>query len=447
MSGLLRTATTSLLQISLFLTTAISPALAGNDPIETVLDSYIDESKKNGSTPADPDYYNKWRTTLLEVARAHKSSPFYHTAMKHVVALSNSAAQYDKSEQTALEAIDTLKDPKNRALWYMELGEVRREMALRAFEAGKSEDAKKLANRAIAAFKDLSQSAGAGDGRDVELSELSLMGTSMSASLCTSILNDSDQARRFFLQGLKISESLQGVKGIVGAESLGYDPEHFAGSVIVSAINSNHPGDAKAALDVASKIKNGRWPPSFYAHTYSSLKFPKGGDEYQAFVADWVSRQPRDKWTGILLFYSARDLYRRGQADEAEKLYLKLLNEYSVDLLEADKDALAEGRGGYMAEIHDHLARIYQQSGRLDLAAAVIADFKKLLPNDARLENVSALQESKVSDAAAHPKEGPEVLKTTPKTQRSLLMGFNVLVVVFVGVFLWRRKKSSHPAA
>lgn len=434
--------------VCLIFTAGFQTRAGAEDPLETVLNSYIDESK-SGATPAsDPDYYNKWRTTLLEVARAHKSSTFYHAAMKHVVALSNSATQYEKSEQTALEAIASLKDPKNRALWYMELGEVRRELALRAIEAGKTDDAKKFANRAIDAFGELNQTVTKlpAENRDVELTELCMIGTSMSAELSNTILKDPDRARQFYLRGLSLSESLAGVKGIVGAEALGYDPEHFAGSVITSAIASNHPADAKAALAVASKITSGRWPPSFYAHTYSSLAFPRGGDEYQAFITDWISHQPRDKWTGILLFYSARDFYRHQKFDEAERLYLQLLNDYSVDLLEADKDALAAGSGGYMAEIHDHLARIYQQTGRLDLATALIADFRKLLPNDPRLENVTALQETKVQETVDHPKEGSDALQAAPKTQWPVMIALNIVVTVAVAIFLVYRKNSSRSA-
>lgn len=423
----------------------VATIAAAEDPVEVVILAFVEESAKN---PLSADAYSRWSTLLLEVAAANPDSAFYHIAMKHAVSLTNSGGDYARSELTAIQAIQTLKDPYHKALWYMELGEIRRELANQAVASNNQGEAKRLARLAIDAFENLTLEAEKlpESGRPLELSERQLIASSMTAEIASGILGDPSRATIAYRQGLALLESIGTAKGVIGVTSMGYDQEQFAGSLIVSALNAGQKGEALKALDLTRKIPSGRWPPSFYAHNYSSLAYPHGGDEYQSFIKDWLQTQPPDSWTGILHFYSAEDFYRRGDYNSAKLVYELVLSKYSDGLLAADKEAIAEGRGGYLAIVLDHLSRIYQMAGQHEESAKLISEFKELLPNDPGLEIVSGLQSAALKekeeqqdrpDSHMQKQENPSFWLSAKEW---IVLGNVVVIGILVAIGLKRKK-------
>lgn len=375
----------------------VSATAAAEDPVQVVVRALGKVPAKNLLTA---DEYSRWSTSLLEVASANPDSAFYHIAMTHAVSLTNGARDYARSELIAIRAIQTLKDSYRKALWYMELGEIRRHLAFQAIESNNEVEAKRLAQLTIDAFMNLTLEAEKlpESGRRLELSERQLIASSMTAEMASGILGDPSRATIANRQGLAILESMGDVEGPIGVKSLGYDQEKFAGSLIVSALNAGQKSEALKALDLIRNIPSGRQPPSFYARSYSSLAYPHGGDAYQSFIKDWVQSQPSDSGTGLLHYYSAEDYFRRGDFNNAKLVYELVLAKYHDGFLAADKESIAKGRGGYLARVFDHLSRTYQMLGLLEESAKLISDFKELLPNDPGLEIVSGLQASALKE-------------------------------------------------
>jgi len=417
----------------------VAVADGGSDPVDVVLRIYADESKPN-SGKVDGDFYPRWRTALVEVARANTTSPYYTMAMKQAVGLTNSEFDYPQSESLAVEALTIVEVPRDRALWFMELGEIRRERVYEARSKEKQEESIQCCKQAIEAFRNVDKEIAKlpVTERSTELIEYAAIANSMAADLCMGVLSDSMAAEKHYSEGLKHASSLKGVKGVLGARELGYDTEHFANAVIVSSLANGEVEMAKAALKELSGIQDGRYPASYYAVTFGTSAFTEGGDEFQKFVSEWVANNPRDGWTCVLLFHSARDLYRRNDYEPAEGIYVRLLDEFSNDLLNVDKKAIADGRGGFMAAIYKDLIRLYQITGRFERAEKLIVDFKRMFPNDSRTETLSKLQKSVVT--AANPTG--DVAASSQEKQSgggSFVVANAILVASLVAAYLgWR---------
>ena len=168
-----------------------------------------------------------------------------------------------------------------------------------------------------------------------------------------------------------------------------YDLEHIVEQEMLAWVHAKEESKALNCLEMFSKLRPYRWPPSHYALMYSELWYENNSRRFQDFVSKWLSKNVPDERTPILRARLGFSCYDDGLFEQAIPIYEVLRDKHRGDFQKLEPDAFRQGSGGHYGRILSDLAIIYLRQGNFDGAEKVKSELTELLPQSSDIERLT----------------------------------------------------------
>ena len=399
------------------------------DPIQEAFAAYYaaaDEVRANPSPDSALAHMQEWRDRFEKIIAENPQSEFVAGAKRMLLGLYNGFEEYDKSQALLREMISETSMLEERIYFLNQLGTVSRRRYRTTQYENDIQESRGAFEQANELFLSLPP-----ERRDGRLGGMQIINLGTAAGTASDA-GDHERAATLTRSARKLfqssSESTQQyVASTYGLESITNQEMH-------RWIYVKKEANALECLAILSNLPSYRWAPSYYALKYATSWYKDDSDGFQNFVANWLTENPFDDRTPILMTYLGSSYFDDGLYDKALPIYENLRDNHRADFQRLEPATFEKGRGGYYEWILFNLAKIYRQQGDAGRTESVRTELTALLPESPLVKFLYGNESSEETWTL------PERTRLTPLRITLLVVG---IVMILLGLYLacMREKK------
>ena len=399
-----------------------------DDPVWTVIRAYQDASdelreQRNHSPDARRAWMQEWKTRFQEVVEQNPQSMYVEAARIDLLGLSNGLGEFGESQKVLQGMVSNAGSTLEKIRWYNELGEVSRAEYLANKDQNEARKSLDAFERAHALYLSLSS-----EERDSEVGGRQVISLYMAGGM-SGMLGDHAKSATFYQSA---REQFQMSTDIAArAVLVGYDLESITSQEMIEWVHAEQESNALNSLEILSKLRPYRWPPSHYALQYSILQYENNSKGFQDFVSDWLRQHAFDERTPILMARLGFSYFDDSLYEKALPIYEVLRDKHREDFQKLEPDAFKVGSGGHYDRVLSDLAIIYLRQGNFSGAEKVKNELKESLPQS---KNIDMLTPENFSvDLVQFPQSQQWSTRNLFFRGAIMLLG---IVVILVGLYL-----------
>jgi tetratricopeptide (TPR) repeat protein len=398
----------------------------GDDPVLVVLKAYDEtvaefRKQENPSSATRMAHYQEWKEYFLKVVQENPQSEYTESAKIKLLGLSNGLGNFHESQTMLQGMIAHAGNPVEKIRWLNESGEVNR---MRYWSTQNQNDAQKsldVFEQAHALYLQLPPEA-----KNGELSGRQVVALCMAGDI-SKVFDNHVKSAMLFQSARELFQV--STDAAIYAVLVHCDLESIADQEMAEWIKGGKESKALICLAILSRLRPYRWPPSYYALKYASLRYENEPRGFQDFTSKWLDTNAFDERTPILMAHLGFSYFEHELYEQALPLYEILRDKHRDDFQSLEPDAFRDGGGGCYDRVLTDLATIYLRRGHIDEAEKLKNELKNLLPKSA---NVGILSNN-------IPKPELEFLlqqRSTRSLVLRVILAVTGLVLILLGVYL-----------
>jgi hypothetical protein len=369
--------------------------------LKFLLDSYRNEAEE--IRKADPDKQIVWKKSWLSrfmraivrsKALGKTKNATYESSLLQALALANSLPNYEQADLLCVMLMETSKGPIDIFHWLYERAEINNRWYGSTKDLEKLRTSVQIARECIGQGKAVLNIINLKASQRDHVAEKLLYIIGKNAIIAKDNIKIGDDIASQMWAFFKDTYPMLPASAKKRSAETGYSAdnifEHFVPGVIP-------PGDEAAAAKVLELTTNvlanekTRRGPSFFCHLCAKSYDPEQKAKYSSFVSKWIKTAPSDPWLSFLKLSLARSYWLQRDSNLALPICIDLKGQESKVLLEADKEEIKEGQGGYYAELLRILIEIYIEKKQFDLASDNLSTLIGLYPKDSSIKIYQAI--------------------------------------------------------
>ena len=361
-----------------------------DDPVLEVLEAYDKASnvlreQKNRTREESVTFWREWKKRFQEVVNSNPHNEYIEVIRSELVALSNGLGEYVDSQKIIQEIISQTESVSEKICWHNELGEVSRAEFFTNKDQSEAKKSLDAFEQAYTLYLSLPPEEKTGEiGRRIVVSQCM-------ASDLTGMLGDHEKSATLAQSARKLFQSSTDIAAC--AVMVGYDLESITLQEMNAWVHAKQESKAIDCLEILSKLRPYRWPPSSYALDYATLRYENDGIQdsknFQDFVSHWLSNHAFDERTPILMARLGFSYYGDGLYEKALPIYETLRDKHREDFQKLEPDAFEQGSEGHYDTVLSDLAVLYLRQGNFAGAESVKKELTELLPQSRNIEGLT----------------------------------------------------------